>query len=146
MQIVMERAAPGVVCGGGCGAEVIPGQVLMKVKAGNDWVSLHPGCLAGMAEKWAEVQENAPKGRRKLDISPEVYDARMSLIRRYAAVNQRIREYRARLALSPGDAVLQGRILRYMITREEYKVKIAPLGGVPRRWSKDTFDIEGLAA
>lgn len=114
-----------------CEAGMGVGDAVVRSKVTAGVVVFHPGCWLHLAESLAA----AVPGRRRLELGVRDRVTRLSLLRRYAAVNQRIREYKERLAREPGDgARIRLMILRQELTRAQYRAQIEAVGGVPRSW------------
>lgn len=132
MMTWISKAEDGEGCAReGCEAPMVVGSAVVRSKVSSGAVVFHPACWLQLAESLAAVVP----GRRRLDLPVGDRVTRLSLLRRYAAVNQRIREYKERLVKEPGDAArLRLMILRQELTREQYRRQIEQVGGVPRSW------------
>ena len=69
------------------------------------------------------------RGRVKLEISKEQSAARVKILRRHAAVVQRIR-----IEMSKGEKQNIDRIIRLGSSINKLKEEIEPFGGVPKNW------------
>jgi len=89
----------------------------------------HVKCWIEQGLDYLEMNPYVPYLRKpKLDLSPEQSKQRYSLLKRKAAIDQRIRK----LDKNFPDNLLDEVRLQGMIT--ELMLEIAPLGGIPAKW------------
>lgn len=124
----------------GCDDPVEVDTVAVRVGKRGHAVTFHAVCWLALA---TDMVTFGPRpGRRRLDLDEVSRVRRLSILRKYAALGQRIKRYSDRLALEPGSEMLRLRILRQHITRAEYRVQMEGLGGVPRSWEEDPLLVQ----
>lgn len=139
------KAAGGETCGrSGCDDEFAAGLPMVRMVGAGLEVSFHMVCWLMVAKDLAG--DNVPAGPRRLELDKEIARARLGLLRKHAAIKQRIDRYSSRLAADPGSSVLRMLVLRQYLTKAGYRVEIERLGGVPRSWGDGNIPEELLRA
>jgi len=88
----------------------------------------HPNCWVAQGLDYLERNPYVPYIRKKkMELTPEQSKQRYSILRRKAAIDQRIRD-----ASNRPDVLLIEARLNIKIT--ELMLEIAPIGGIPKKW------------
>jgi len=126
-----------------CGFKVDAGTPIVNVffwrkgsedhKGFNLKVHFHPDCWVAQGLDYLKLNPYIPYIRKKkLELTPEQAKQRYILLRRKAAIDQRIRNLNGNYP----DRDLEEARLKLNIT--EIMLEIAPIGGIPKKWLNQT--------
>ena len=88
----------------------------------------HPDCWVAQGLDYLKRNPYSPYIRKvKMELTPEQAEHRYVLLRRKAAIDQRIRK----LADVPNRIMVEARLKEHIT---EIMLEIAPIGGIPKKW------------
>ncbi len=94
-----------------------------------DVINWHIDCLVAYSKRSLTPPQHQ-------QLTREQRQRRIKLLRQYGANKQRIESYKRRLP----NVVLELRIARLRLLQQLVKIRIAEVGGVPKRWVLDASD------
>jgi hypothetical protein len=129
VNVWFERLPNGGLCEL-CAKKIKPGDVAVKYVDNKRVVKCHPDCWVDRGIEIARTEKvvvDANRGRKPKPLTVEQREMRLTILKKFAAIGQRIRE----LNRAPGN---EDRVLKLILKQGELCDEIEPYGGIPGSW------------